>query len=96
MILRRGAILWLLARLMLMLLAFAVTGGSTKAFPLTVAPESAAGLVVIVTVLGLIESRRVNEFALLSNLGISPLVRTLLALMPALLGEMVVVLVVAS
>ncbi len=96
MILRRGVILWLLVRLMLMLLALAVAGGLTTAIPLTLSPVTAIGIVVIVTALGLVESRRVNESALLSNLGISPLVRMLLALTPALLGEVVVVLLAAS
>ena len=83
-LLRRGAILWLLARLMVLSLSGALSGRVAVGL----LPPSALALALGVGALGLLDARRRNEHRFLANLGVSPIVIAVLSTVPALLGEL--------
>ena len=81
-LLRRGAILWLLVRLMF----FAVSGRSS----VSLLPTTALALALVVGAFGLLDARRRNEHRFLANLGVSQIVIAMLSTIPALVGELAV------
>jgi hypothetical protein len=83
--LRRGAVLWLLARALLsVVLAFA------DASPLALSSQASVITIVVVTTLGFAQTMRLRESVLLGNLGVSrPMLAAFFAL-PALIGELAI------
>jgi len=84
----RGAYLWALARGAMLALDFASRGALPPSLFPAVTPSAAVGVTLAVGVLGLLESRRVNEHRFLANLGVSPAAVALLVMLPAIGGEM--------
>jgi len=85
-LLRRGAVLWLLARLMVGSMSAAVSGHGSVGL----LPPTALALALAVGALGLLDARRRNEHRFLANLGVSQIVIVTLSTIPALLGELAV------
>ena len=86
-ILRRGLVLWVLVRLTLLAIQVLARGEAPGAALLALSPTAALTAILAVGGLGALEARRANEPAFLSNLGLSPLVLTLLVMLPAIAGE---------
>ena len=78
-LLRRGAILWLLVRIAVTFLAGA-----------NLLPPVAFTVAMIVGALGLLDARLRNEHRFLANLGVSQVVIVLLSMIPALIAELVI------
>lgn len=90
-LLRRGLWLWLLVRLGLsaaVLLAAAIGGGEPPdlAGPMPVA-------IIVSSVVGFVEARRVTERVLLANLGVTVVAQSALLAVGGVLGELAVLLV---
>jgi hypothetical protein len=90
MLLRRGTMLWLLARG-----ALAASGSAGHALGLggsafTFAPAATFALLVVVGALAVLESRRVNEHRFFANLGVSPAAVGIISLLPCVIGEVVI------
>lgn len=92
-LLRRGLVLWLLVRAMLVVVGLG--GGGTTAIA-GLSPLATIALIVTVGALGVLESRRLNEHRFFANLGVSPLTTGLLGVLPALLSEILVALLTRS
>ncbi|HEY3935755.1 MAG TPA: hypothetical protein VGL65_14170 [Gemmatimonadales bacterium] len=83
-LLLRGAMLWLLARLLVVSTSAAVSGRISG----SLLPTTALAFALGVGALGLLDARRRNEYRFLANLGVSQIVILMLATIPALLGEL--------
>ncbi|HXS23659.1 MAG TPA: hypothetical protein VN719_05490 [Gemmatimonadales bacterium] len=83
-LLGRGAIFWMLARMMVV----SISGALSGSVAVGLLPPSALALALGVGALGLLDARRRNEHRFLANLGISPFVIALLSTVPALVGEL--------
>ena len=84
---RRGLLLWMLARAMLLAVGMALGA------PASIAPVSGLRLALAVGGRGVLESRRLNEHRFLSNLGVSAFTASLLIMAPALIAEIVIAVV---
>lgn len=91
-LLRRGAIIWCLGRLLLaMLTVMAAAGPTPRPFDLGI--PATLGFVVLVGGLGMLDTYRMNEQRFLANLGVAPVIVAFLLTIPALAVECVVGLV---
>ena len=81
----RGAVVWLLCRLLVTGAAVATSRGVTRTPRL--APVAVAWILVVCATLALVDLRRRHERLLLANLGISRLQAVCWCLAPAALGE---------
>lgn len=88
---RRGLGLWVLARAMLLVVGITSTSGGSP----QMSPLAALMLVALVGLLGVLESRRMNEHRFFANLGVSPVTAGLLVMLPAVVGEVVIGIVVS-
>ena len=84
-LLRRGAFLWLLARIMVAASGAAVSGHIS----IGVFAPTALALSLAVGAFGLLDARRRNEHRFLANLGVSPFTIVALSTVPALIAELV-------
>lgn len=82
-LLRRGAILWLLARMMVGSTSALVSGHASVGL----LPTTSLALALGVGALGLLDARRRNEHRFFANLGVSQIVIILLSTIPALICE---------
>lgn len=85
-LLRRGVILWLLARAMVVSVSAAFSGQVS----VRLLPPTACALALGVGALGFLDARRRNEHRFLANLGISPIVIALICTIPPLVGELAI------
>lgn len=83
----RGLILWLLVRAAARAVRFAAYMQWPDSVFLNLTPSAALAVVMVVSGLGVVESRRLNEHRFHANLGVSPLVTLLLVVLPAVCGE---------
>lgn len=83
-LLRRGALLWLLARMLVVASGAALSGHVS----LGIFAPTALALSLAVGAMGLLDARRRNEHRFLANLGVSPLTIVLLSIIPALVAEL--------
>jgi hypothetical protein len=79
----RGALLWVVTRLTVTI--FLVLAGSAA---IKLSAIVFAEVIFLIVALGWIETRRRRELTLLGNLGVSPLLLTILYGVPALSGEL--------
>lgn len=79
----RGVLLWIAARAAITV-ALMLAGED----PIRISGFTGVGIVLLVVVLGWIETRRRREGALLANLGVSPLLPSVCFAAPALLAEL--------
>ena len=83
-LIRRGAILWLLARILVVVSGAGLSGHVS----LGIFAPTALALSLAVGAMGLLDARRRNEHRFLANLGVSPVMIVLLSTIPALIGEL--------
>lgn len=86
----RSLAVWLLARTLLP--ATLLLGGGGDVAPaeaVFLSPRTALGVALAAALLAMLDTRRRNEHLLLANLGVGPAAQWTLALLPALLGEIV-------
>ena len=87
----RGIVIWGSARASLALAGWLMSA-RTEPLSIAITPAAAVWITLLVGVLGAIEIRRRREHLLLANLGIMQATLTVIAAVPALIGEVAVAL----
>ena len=88
-LLLRSLAVWLPARVLLAATVLLGDGGVAPADAVFLSPRMALGVALAAAFLAMWDTRRRNEHLLLANLGVGPAAQWGLALVPALLGEVV-------
>lgn len=80
----RGAVLWLLARLLISMVILLA-----KADPFALSPRASAIIILVSTTLACAQTLRLHELVLLGNLGVPRAQLALYFAVPALAGELI-------